>query len=497
MEDALLLGGNCSVRRGEAHEEVEELLALAGVGGRREVADAAALRDLADDRLGFVASHTQVSRRAQEEVLLAGVQSAVDEGQADQQTELLVGGHGRGKYKSRFQRLRRSRILLPLRVLHLYSNHKLTGPAELALETVRALALRGVDARFFSSDVKEQGGRTRRVQRTARERGVPEAELTGLRLPKHISPLRALLDVRALRSHLRADPPDVVHCHLPGDHLVAGLAARGLGVPVVRTLYDGTPPPPTARRRLAWGRLTRVLICASEAVAQAVRDRAEDYGIDPVRVVHFAPPIDVRRFDPTRGLAPRREALGVPEDAFCVGIVARMQTHRRFELLFEAVRRARAEAPSLHLVVVGRGTHQELVARRPVEELGLGDCVHFSGYVSGEDYARTLASFDAKVFLVPGSDGTCRAVREALAMGVPVVATRRGMLPELVRDGEDGLLVDETPAALAEALVTLARDPERRRVLAAEARRGAVERFAYEVLAERLEGLYRDLPTGA
>jgi glycosyltransferase involved in cell wall biosynthesis len=385
------------------------------------------------------------------------------------------------------------RILLALKVLHLYANHKVTGPAELALETARALAASGLEARFYSADVKETPKRPRRLQRLARERGVPEADLHGVRLPKHISPLRAYLDVRKLRSHLRADPPDLIHCHLPADHLVAGLAARALRIPLVRTLYDGEPPRPTPRRRYAWSKLTERLLCMSQSVADAVRERSGDYGIDPARVLHVHPPIDVHRFDPARGLAPRREALGVPADAFCVGIVARMQTHRRFELLLEAVARARQELPSLHVVVVGRGTNQDAVARGPVQALGLRDCVHFSGYVSGEDYERTLASFDAKLFLVPGSDGTCRAVREALALGLPVIATRRGILPELVRDGVDGLLVDETPGSLAAAFQSLAADPDRRRAMGEAARAGAVERFAYEHLVERLKAIYAEV----
>jgi glycosyltransferase involved in cell wall biosynthesis len=381
-----------------------------------------------------------------------------------------------------------------LRVLHLFADHKVTGPAELAVDTARALRDRGVDATLFSRVVRPTPTRDRMVQRLARERGVPEAPIAGVVLAKHLSPLRVALDARRLRRFLAGARPDIVHCHLRNDHLVASLATRApaAAVPIVRTLYDGEPPAPGLRSRLTFGPSTRRIVCLSARVADAIREDAAAWRLAPDQVLHVPPPIDVARFDPAR-VAARREALGVLPDAFCLGIVARMQTHRRFEMLLEAARLARERIPGFQLVIVGRGTKQEAVARDPVRRLGLSDTVRFAGYVAGDDYPATLASFDAKVFLVPGSDGSCRAVREALAMGVPVIATRRGILPELVRDGVDGLLVDETAEALADAVAALAGDRDRLARMAADARRGAVERFALDRFAARLEGIYAEL----
>jgi glycosyltransferase involved in cell wall biosynthesis len=380
------------------------------------------------------------------------------------------------------------------RVLHLFANHKVTGPAELALETVRALVSAGVDARFFSSDPRKTRYRDRWLQLLCQERGVPEETIPGVRLPKHIHPLRVLFDVSRLAAHLSHDPPELIHCHLPGDHFVALRALRRSRqqIPIVRSLYDGEVPPATRRNRATLSTADRI-VCYSQAVAEALgRDPA--YGLDATRIRVVPPPIDAAvRFDPHRGVGSRREALGVPADAPCLGIVARMQTHRRFEVLLQAFREAHEAANDLHLVIVGRGTNQESVARQPVRDLGLEDAVHFTGFVSGEDYVATLASFDAKVFLVPGSDGTCRAVREALAMGVPVITTRRGMLPELVRHEVDGLVIGEEVDDLREAFLRVARDRDTWRSMSQAARTGAVERFAYEGFAQRLVALYAEL----
>src|SRR5439155_1303331 len=152
-----------------------------------------------------------------------------------------------------------------------------------------------------------------------------------------------------------------------------------------------------------------------------------------------------------------------------------------------------ARVDQLRLLIVGRGTNQETVAREPVRALGIEERVVFSGYQAGEDYVATLACMDAKVFLVPGSDGSCRAVREALAMGVPVIAARRGVLPELVKDGETGTLVEDEPEPLARAIEDLARDRERLRALGARAREDAVSRFSLDVFARTVAGIYEDV----
>jgi len=207
--------------------------------------------------------------------------------------------------------------------------------------------------------------------------------------------------------------------------------------------------------------------------------------------VHLDPPIDLARFDPARVVS-SRATLGVPEDAFCLGIVARMQTHRRFDVLLEAVRRAAERAPELRVLVVGRGTHRRSVAEEPARRLGLADRVVFAGYRAA-DYVDVLSALDVKAFLVPGSDGSCRAVREALALGRPVIAAARGMLPEIVEHGATGLVIEDTPETLADAIVRLCRDRELRERMGRAARESARRRFSLAGQAEAIERAYRRL----
>ena len=113
----------------------------------------------------------------------------------------------------------------------------------------------------------------------------------------------------------------------------------------------------------------------------------------------------------------------------------------------------------------------------------------FAGYRAG-DYADVLRAIDLFTFLVPGSDGTCRALLEAAACGIPAVTTRRGALAEIVVDGETGVLADETPESLAAAWEGLLAEPARRAALGAAASRRARRFFTPENLADAVLRLY-------
>ena len=203
--------------------------------------------------------------------------------------------------------------------------------------------------------------------------------------------------------------------------------------------------------------------------------------------------IDTERFDPTRDVPDGRRWLGIPHDAFVVGIVARMQRHRHYEDFFRAMRRLVDAHPNTHAIVVGRGTRQEEVGKTPVRELGLDEHVHFSGYVAGENYVGMLKAFDVKVFLVPGSDGTCRAVREAMAMGKPAVVANRGMLGEIVTDGENGYVVEGTADSLFEALNRIASDRGLARELGKAAHAMASTRYSLDAQARDVAWVYERL----
>jgi glycosyltransferase involved in cell wall biosynthesis len=199
----------------------------------------------------------------------------------------------------------------------------------------------------------------------------------------------------------------------------------------------------------------------------------------------------MKRFDPERvDRAVARAGYNLGEDDFVLGIVARMQRHRKFEILLEAMRQAMKEEPSLRLLIVGRGTHKDEVAVQPVENMGLGDRILFTGYLQGDAYTQALAAMDCALFLVPGTDGSCRAVREKMAMGLPVIAADTPPLNEMVVTGENGFLVEPTVEGLKAAVLEAARNRDRMEAMAARSLGEARERFSLEVQARRVEQFY-------
>jgi glycosyltransferase involved in cell wall biosynthesis len=166
-----------------------------------------------------------------------------------------------------------------------------------------------------------------------------------------------------------------------------------------------------------------------------------------------------------------------------------MQRHRRFEILLEGVKKA--DVPGLRVLIVGRGTHMNEVAVQPAGRLGLDETVTFTGYVK-DRFLNVVSAFDALLFLVPGSDGTCRAIREAMAMGKAIIGARRGMIPELVEDGATGLVVDDTAENIARAIEKLAADRELTRDFGARGRTRALETFDVASQAKRMASIYEE-----
>lgn len=374
-----------------------------------------------------------------------------------------------------------------MKLLHLFSNWRWTGPAEPAVNLAVALGRAGWEVTFAAGRPRAHG--ETHVAEEARQRGLEVA--TTLTLNKHINPFYNYPDGSRLREWLRAERFDVLHCHMRNAHIIAALAARPLPDRpiVIRSSYAGEGPQGYWERRLVT-EFTDGLLVVSE---RARRHVVETFRFPEERVAMVHTAVDLDRFKPERGLGDRRADFGLGPEDFVVGIVARVQWRRRFDVLLEAVARARRELPNLKFLIVGRGTHMRAIAVKPARKMGLADAVLFPGYQRGDDYVRTLATLDAKVILVPGTDGSCRAVREAMAMGIPVIASRRGMLPELVSDGERGLVVNDTPDELAKAMVTMAREPESRKAMGAAARRYALDHFSLERQAEGVGDFYRNI----
>jgi phosphatidylinositol alpha-mannosyltransferase len=284
--------------------------------------------------------------------------------------------------------------------------------------------------------------------------------------------------IRAVRHELRRFGPDVIHAHeplAPSTSLWATLAAR---VPVVGTfhsgasrsrLYDVAAP---VLRRVA--RRLAIRIAVSEAAARfAARRIGGRFEIVPNGV-------DLDRF---ARAAPA--SLGEGPKLLFVG---RLDRRKGFPVAVEAFGRLAADRPDVRLVVAGDGPDREAIAGLPP---GVRDRVTMLGTVRNEDLPPVHAACDVYLGCAVGGESFGIVLVEALAAGVPVVASDIAGYSEVIRDGEDGLLVPpQNPPALAAAVVRVLDDPRLAERLRDTGRR-RVRTFDWPVVTTAIEDRYR------
>jgi glycosyltransferase involved in cell wall biosynthesis len=243
-------------------------------------------------------------------------------------------------------------------------------------------------------------------------------------------------DARALREilrHVRRVRPDVVHTHMGKAGALGRVAARLAGVPAVHTFHGhhlGAPGAAGRAARLAeraLGRLTACAVCLSERQRADLVERHRVLPAEKVRVV--GPGIDVHRYvESARAALPQRDGRPL---LLWVGRFVAVKDPR---LLVDALA---ASTTRPRVVMLGSGPLHDDVIRR-ARDLGLAGALECPGPVEGT--GPWMASADALV-LTSRSEGTPIAILEAQVLGKTVVATSVGGVPDLVRDGVDGLLV--------------------------------------------------------
>lgn len=284
-----------------------------------------------------------------------------------------------------------------------------------------------------------------------------------------------------LASELRRTRPDVVHTHNANPHWYAALARQGAGIPVLVHTKHGRSL--GNLRRHVWA--NRWASWASEAVVPVCEDAADEVRgrervpADKVVIIHNG--IELGRFQAARSCArPPLRAISV----------ARLNRIKDQRTLLLAVRQVVDAQPGFRLDLVGDGPERPAIDRLR-SELGLEDSVRVLGY--RDDVAPLLAEADFFV-LTSTSEGLALTLLEAMASGLPVIATDVGGNHEIVVHGQTGFLVPpRSPAAVAEAVRHLLADPDRAIAMGRAGRLRAEQSFDVRTMVARYESLYEKL----
>ena len=293
-------------------------------------------------------------------------------------------------------------------------------------------------------------------------------------------------DFRRYRDILRREKVDVVHVHTNWDAVVPAVAARLAGVPV--SVMTWHLPFPFKDRR--GGDLIMALLYKRMiAISGSVRDRHIAHGVAPekIEVIHHG--TDTAAFRAvTIDRETTRTALGLPPDALAVGIVGRVSPEKGHSDLLEAVRLLSADHPNLHLVIVGDGQDVPRLQDEALQK-GIADRVIFAGFRS--DVNNVINAMD--IVAVPSNwhEPCSAAVQQAMALARPVIGSRMGGTPEMIAEGETGLLVPASdPAALSAAIAALAADPAQCARMGKAGAARADQFFTLSHMTDRVEALY-------
>jgi glycosyltransferase involved in cell wall biosynthesis len=308
-------------------------------------------------------------------------------------------------------------------------------------------------------------------------RGLP-VEVFGVSMGSDLS----LPALRGLGRAMGAFKPDVAHLHTGRSTWLGGLAARRAGVPAISTRRMDRRVKRGLKNRLVYGPLLRRAVGIAPAVSRCLLDGG--VGEHKVRTIWDA--VDPARLRVSESRQATRTRLGAgPSDVVAL-VAAALVRRKGIDLLLEAT----AHVAELKLWIAGEGPEAEALSRR-ASEPDLAGRVHFLGQVSamGDLYGG------ADLGVLPSrAEGLGVASLEAMAAGLPVVATRVGGLAEAVVDGETGLLVEpEDVDGLAAALRRLLEQAELRRRLGEGGRRRVEQVFLPERMVSAYVDVYREV----
>lgn len=359
--------------------------------------------------------------------------------------------------------------------LHVNSSRVWRGGERQTLLLVEGLRVRGHDAAIVCPPGSPLATRARQAK-----------------IPTHELPMRNELDLRgifALRRLLRSLKPQVLQLHTGHAHTI-GVIARGFRQQppiIVNRRVDfsihrsGTP----GFTRLKYALGVDLYIAISSAIERVLISD----GIDSnrIQVIHSGvPPLP----EVSRSRQDLRAEFGIPPDAIVVGTVGELTPHKGHIHLVRALERMRTREQSVHVVIVGGGKDEKLLAEQ-AQKSGTDNRLHLVGFQ--QDVAGWLATFD--IFAMPSvEEGLGTSVLDAMRAGLPVVASAVGGIPEAIIDGQSGILVPPRETSLlAEAIDQLIDDPGLARRLAESAQLRVEKHFSAEAMIDGTLEVHRQL----
>jgi glycosyltransferase involved in cell wall biosynthesis len=294
--------------------------------------------------------------------------------------------------------------------------------------------------------------------------------------------------LRALIATARGNGVRLIHTHLLGSAIYGALVGLLTGTPVISVVHGPTDLRSVGKLPAFKRWLLKHGCSALIAVSTSTRDALVAFGIHPESIRLIRNGVDTDKYSPGRASALRTE-LGLQPDELLIGAVGNIRAPKSYDVLLRAAALVVARFPRCRFAIVGEGDEN---AMRPLlqlrDSLGLEAHCHFLGFrQSSPDLYRNFDVFVSS----SRSEGLSLAFLEAMASGLPVVATRSGGPQEVIEPDISGVLVPiEDPLTLADDLVRTLTDAELRSRMGTAGRARVVDSFSLEAVLREYAGLY-------
>jgi len=332
--------------------------------------------------------------------------------------------------------------------------------------------------------------------------GNPVADtIRQLGIPVDLLPLKRLRDPSAiprLLKYCREHQFDLIHAQLDAASTLGSIAARLMHIPNVSTVHILSSPAEKVRGRirqkLLWF-VQRYFCDRIIAVSEITRRHFIGIsGVSPDKVVTIYNGIELENFVPpkSKDSLKLRQDLGIPQQSPLLITVAMLRYPKGIQYMIQALPQILEKYPDIYYLVVGEGVYRpDLVSL--VKEMGLDERVKFTGL--RQDIPDLLSAAD--IFVLPTlTEALPTVLAEAMASRIPIVACEVGGVPEMVKHGQNGLLVPpEDPEALAQACISLLSDETMRLFMTKAGWQIVNENFSIQRQVNNLENLYDEMLT--
>lgn len=292
----------------------------------------------------------------------------------------------------------------------------------------------------------------------------------------------------ALYRRIGAIRPHILHTHSSIDSWLVSFCGKLLGIPIVRSRHVSIPVKNYIPKNLIYSYFPDRIIASGEMVGSLISGLN---GVSREKVVSIPAGVDMERFDRNiSGETFRRELNLSPHQPLIgkIGVIRMWKGHEHF---LDAIPRILEKFPNARFVIVGGGPGFEQI-RRKTRDKSLDSAVTLLGH--REDIPEIIASLDILTLASTSGEATSQVIPQAFSMETPVVATRAGGIPEVLGNGERGILVDiKSAAGLAEGILTLLENPGMGRRLAEKAYRFCRQELTVEKMMDKTTAVYEEL----